>query len=81
MKIYNVLIEAIDIEGPFFQNFYPYAMSSQDAITKVMDYLCKFNYQDTSIDSIEECKDIEWVNDLVEDDNFEGFIQNVKHAY
>ena len=80
-KLFYVLFEAIDDEGPFFQNIYPYAKSESNAIELVMTYLNAYNYSNITIDEIAEIDNVNNIEDLIQIEEFKGYIQNVKHGY
>ena len=80
-KYFRILIEAIDSESFFFQNFYPYCNNKNDAIEMVSEYLTILRYTETSIEEIDECENILDIDDLIQINDFVGYIQNIKHAY
>ncbi|MFK5883071.1 MAG: hypothetical protein QM489_01885 [Candidatus Izemoplasma sp.] len=81
IKKYIVLIEATDNEGAFFQNFFPFALSSKEAVKAVETYLKAKTYINLIIDSVKECNNIEEIDGLIKDDNFVGLIQNIKFSF
>ncbi len=70
-----------DNEGEYFQNIYPYATSMEDTIEKAIAFIETITNILIAIESIDYCYNIDSIKDLISMDNFEGYIQNIKHYY
>jgi hypothetical protein len=57
--------------------------SEEEAIYDVMKFTSFFGYKDVIIEEINviNVDDLEEIEELIEDENFDGFIQNIKEAY
>lgn len=80
-QLYHLLIHAIDEEGLFYQNYYPYGKSLNDAINKISYFLAKVDY--TQVEVVEHTLfSIDNLpSDVIQEDDFDGFIHNVKYGY
>jgi hypothetical protein len=78
-----ILLNAKDEFSPFFQNFYSMKQSEEEAIYDVMKFTSFLGYKDVIIEEIKvlNVDDLEEIEELIEDENFDGFIQNIKEAY
>jgi hypothetical protein len=78
-----ILLNATDEVGPFFQNFYSLKESEEEAINDVMKFTSLSGYKNVVIEEIEarNLDDLDDIEELIEDENFCGFIQNIKEAY
>jgi hypothetical protein len=78
-----ILLNAIDEVSPFFQNFYSLKESEEEAINDVMKFTSFLGYQDVIIEEIKviNIDDLDEIEELIEDEGFDGFIQNIKEAY
>jgi len=78
-----ILLNAIDEVSPFFQNFYSLKESEEEAINDVMKFTLFLGYNDVIIEEIKviHIDDLDEIEELIEDENFDGFIQNIKEAY
>lgn len=79
--MYYMLLNAIDDIGPFFQNFYSLKESESEALSDIMNFALLCGYKDVVIDEIDIIYSIEGIDDLITDDDFDGYIQNVKNGY
>jgi hypothetical protein len=80
-KYFTVLIEAKDNESFFFQNFYPYCKSKKDAVDIVSEYLISLGYTEIKVEEISVCDNILDIEGIKQEKDFDGFIQDIKHAY
>lgn len=78
-----ILLNAIDEDGPFFQNFYSLKESREEAIDDVMKFSSLSGYKSVVIEEIEAINidDLDDIEELIEDEGFHGFLQNIKYAY
>lgn len=78
-----ILLNAADEVGPFFQNFYSLKESNEEAINDVMKFTSLYGYNNVVIEEIEAINvdDLDDIEELIEDKDFHGFIQNIKEAY
>jgi hypothetical protein len=78
-----ILLNAIDEVSPFFQNFYSLKESEEEAINDVMKFTSFLGYKDVIIEEIKviNIDDLNEIEELIEDEDFDGFIQNIKEAY
>ena len=78
-----VLLNAIDEVSPFFQNFYSLKESEEEAINDVMKFTSVLGYRDVFIEEIKviNIDDLDDIEELIENEDFDGFIQNIKEAY
>jgi hypothetical protein len=78
-----ILLNATDEDGPFFQNFYSLKGSREEAINDVMKFSLLSGYKSVVIEEIEAINidDLDDIEELIEDEDFHGFIQNIKEAY
>ena len=78
-----ILLNATDEVGPFFQNFYSLKESNEEAINDVMKFTSLSGYKNVVIEEIETINvdDLDDIEELIEDEDFCGFIQNIKEAY
>jgi|GEM_PF-3187358 len=78
-----ILVNATDEVGPFFQNFYSLKESEEEAINDVMKFTSLSGYKNVVIEEIETINvdDLDDIEELIEDEEFCGFIQNIKEAY
>jgi hypothetical protein len=81
-QLYHLLIHAKDEDGLFYQNYYPYGKSLDNAINKTSHYLALIDcvqaeiveHELFDVDSLPRCE-------VVQYDDFDGFIHNVKYGY
>jgi len=78
-----ILLNATDEVGPFFQNFYSLKESREEAINDVMKFTSLSGYNNVVIEEIEAINidDLDDIEELIEDEDFHCFIQNIKEAY
>jgi len=78
-----ILVNATDEVGPFFQNFYSLKQSEEEAIYDVMKFTSFLGYKNVIIEEIKviNADELEEIEELIEDQDFDGFIQNIKEAY
>jgi hypothetical protein len=78
-----ILLNAVDEVSPFFQNFYSLKESEEEAINDVMRFTSFLGYKDVIIEEIKviNIDDLNEIEELIEDEDFDGFIQNIKEAY
>jgi hypothetical protein len=78
-----ILLNAIDEVSPFFQNFYSLKESEEEAINDVMKFTSFLGYKDVIIEEIKviNIDDLDEIDELIEDEDFDGFIQNIKESY
>jgi hypothetical protein len=78
-----ILLNAIDDVSPFFQNFYSLKESEEEAINDVMKFTSFLGYKDVIIEEIKAINidDLDEIEELIEDEDFDGVIQNIKEAY
>lgn len=79
--IFYMLLNAIDEIGPFFQNFFSFKKTETEAIDDIMNYALICEYKDVTVDKIEIRYNIEDIEDLIEDEDFDGYVQNIKNSY
>jgi len=80
-QLYKLLVDAVDEEGPFYQNFYAYGKGYDESIDSTMIFLNYLGYKDINIVEVEHF-DVNYLPDeIIEDELFNGYIQNVKFAY
>lgn len=78
-----ILLNATDEVGPFFQNFYSLKESEEEAINDVIKFTSLSGYKNVVVEEIEviNVDDLDDIEELIEDKDFHGFIQNIKEAY
>ena len=78
-----ILLNATDEVSPFFQNLYSLKETEEDAISDVMKFTSLSGYKNVIIEKIEvvNVDDLDNIEELIEDKDFHGFIQNIKEAY
>jgi hypothetical protein len=78
-----ILLNATDEVSPFFQNFYSLKETEEDAISDVMKFTSLSGYKNVIIEEIKviNVDDLDNIKELIENENFCGFIQNIKEAY
>ncbi|XMB71680.1 hypothetical protein RJI07_06100 [Mycoplasmatota bacterium WC30] len=80
-KLFHVLFEAVDNESTFFQNIYPYAESKFEAIEVFKDYLNQCGYIRIKVEEVSEIDSIVDIDDIIQNNKFNGYIQNTKYRY
>ncbi len=83
ITVIYILLNATDEVSPFFQNIYSLKETEEDAISNVMKFTSLSGYKIVTIEGIEviNVDDLDNIEELIEDENFCGFIQNIKEAY
>lgn len=80
-QLYHIIVNVMDKEAPYYQNFYPFGINTDEAINKVAVYLREI--QQTQI-QVEDCEpfDIDHLpSDVIQEDEFDGYIHPYYYGY
>jgi len=76
-----ILLDAVDEIGPFFQNFYSLKNDKHEAIDDIMRFSELCGYTNVVIAEIEYRENFEIGDSLYIDEDFDGYIQDLKMGY